>query len=78
MQFSNTVFSTPTIDYKGDIEMVLINSKSYTLETFPTQKIGKTVVIIATVAVVLYVGVCVIGAFFTGGQSLWGLAAFAV
>ena len=43
----------------------------------PWGDIGKTVGVIIIVAAVVYVAACVIGAFFTGGQSLWGLAIFA-
>ena len=65
--FRRTVLNmlTPrTFTYKGWVPNV---------ETFPSGEVAKGVIVFMGIATILYIAVCVVGAFFTGGQSLWGL-----
>lgn len=64
---SNNINNQGAIDYYQDFTIPNV-------ESFPSMEVDTEVVVVAVVATAIVL-VCVVGAFFTGGQSLFGLLA---
>ena len=65
-----TILSNPMNQNTPSVEVFPESSEDYYVETFPAEEVAIGLTIVAGV----YIGACIVGAFFTGGQSLWGLA----
>ena len=65
------ISSNPLKDPSIDVEVFPVQEEQFYIETFPMEEVGTIILIIG----IVYVGACIVGAFFTGGQSLWGLLA---
>ena len=74
----NNILVTPIVNNSdNNIIDVIPETGLSNIESFPVEEVTKGLIVVASIGAVVYAGACIIGAFFTGGQSLWGLAIFA-